>query len=143
MTNPSLLSAGENVGQTAKGSTNGNQQCASTPIEYSTSLTGQPEPWKYEVFPTEPLHDLKGHIHLIEEVIKKACGETLQILKQVQDAVLSKCTLRCSDYRKAVILIYKSLQQSTNPDAQIMELFRTVVEITEIMYAPDSNQEPS
>lgn len=79
---------------------------------------------KYEVFPTEPLHDLKGHIHnLIEEVIKKACGETLQILKQVQDTVLSKCTLRCSDYRKAVILIYKSLQQSTNPDAQIMELF--------------------
>lgn len=75
-------------------------------------------------FPTEPLRDLKGHIHnRIEEVIKKACGETLQILKQVQDTVLSKCTLRCSDYQKAVILIYKSLQQSTNPDAQIMELF--------------------
>ena len=97
----------------------------------------------YEVFPTEPLHDLKGHMHnILAEVTKAASGETLQILRQVQDTVLNKCTLRCSDYRKAVILIYKSLQQSNNPDAQIMELFRTAVEITEIMYAPDSKRTP-
>ena len=25
---------------------------------------------RYEVFPTEPLHDLKGHIHIIEEATK-------------------------------------------------------------------------
>ena len=36
-----------------------------------------------EVFPTEPLHDLKGHIrNLIEDAIKIATGETLQVLKK-------------------------------------------------------------
>ena len=48
---------------------------------------------KYEVFPTEPLHDLKGHIHyIIEESTRKAAGETKQILKNVQTTVLSKKT---------------------------------------------------
>ena len=60
-----------------------------------------------EVFPTEPLHDLKGHIrNLIEEAIKIATGETLQVLEKT---TLSKCTLRGSDYRKALILFTNSV----------------------------------
>lgn len=99
---------------------------------------------KYEVFSTEPLHDLKGHIHIIiEESTKKAAGETKQILKNVQATVLSKKTLHCSDYHKAVINIYKSLQQCINPDTQMLELFCTATEICEIMYAPDSRRTPT
>jgi len=38
---------------------------------------------RYEVFPTESLHDLKGHKHnTIEEATKITSGETQQILKQ-------------------------------------------------------------
>ena len=87
----------------------------------------------YEVFPTEPLHDLKGHMqHIINEATKNAEGETLDILKRIQDTALNKGTLRCSDYRKALILIYSSLQQCTSPDIQMLDLFRTATEITEI-----------
>lgn len=97
----------------------------------------------YEVFPTEPLHDLKCHIrNIIEESTKKADGETKQVLKNVQSTVLNKTTLRCSDYRKALIIIYKSLKQCNNPDTQIMELFRTATEICEAMYAPDCRRTP-
>lgn len=98
---------------------------------------------RYEVFPTEPLHDLKGHIHnIIEEATKITSGENQQILKQVKTTILNKCTLRCSDYRKAAILIYQSLKQSNHTEAPITELFRTAVEIAEIMYAPDSKRTP-
>ena len=98
---------------------------------------------KYEIFPTEPLHDLKGHIrNLIDEATKKATGETLDILKRVQDTALNKTTLRYSDYRKALILIYNSLQKCTCPNSQIIDLFRTATEISEIMYAPDSKRTP-
>ena len=90
----------------------------------------------YEVFPTEPLHDLRGHArNLIDEVTKLAKGENLKVLKKIESTVLNKSTLRCSDYRKALIFIYNSLQQCTNPN--IIALFRTATEISEIMYAPD------
>ena len=40
---------------------------------------------KYEVFPTEPLHVLKGHIkYIIDEAAKITSGESKEILKQVQ-----------------------------------------------------------
>ena len=97
----------------------------------------------YEVFATELLHDLKGHArNIIEERTKRASGETKQVLKNLQATVLGKTTLRCSDYRKALVIIYKSLKQCTNPDTQIVELFRTACEICEIMYAPDSRHTP-
>ena len=65
----------------------------------------------YEVFPTEPLHDLKGHArNLIDEATKLAKGENLKVLKKIESTVLNKSTLRCSDYRKALIFIYNSLQ---------------------------------
>ena len=54
----------------------------------------------YEVFPTEPLHDLKGHVrNIMEETKKRASGETLGVLKHIEKTAFSKCTLRCSDYR--------------------------------------------
>ena len=57
---------------------------------------------KYDVFPTEPLYDLKGHIrNIIDGSMKQVVGETKQVLKNVHDTVLSKATLRCSDFRKA------------------------------------------
>ena len=97
---------------------------------------------KYEVFPTEPLHDLKGHIHIIEEATKITSGETQQILKQVKSTILNKCTLWCSDFRTAAILIYQTLKQSNHPETPITELFRTAVEIAKNMCAPDSKRTP-
>ena len=45
--------------------------------------------------------------------------------------------MRCSDYRKAVIIMYMSLDK-VDPASPLTELFRTAVEINEILYStPD------
>ena len=60
---------------------------------------------QYEVAPTEPLHDLKGHFNnIIEESLLVATGVVLDEIKKIKKAVLTKETIRCSDLRKAVIL---------------------------------------
>ena len=60
---------------------------------------------RYEIAPTEPLHDIKGHIsNLIEELLKVVTGE-LEKLEGIGSAILGKDAIRCSDCHKAVILI--------------------------------------
>ena len=87
---------------------------------------------KYEVFATEPLHDLKGHVrNIIEESVKKADGETK-----------TKCTSHSpKQSHSAVLRLSQSfgyhLKQCNNKDIEILELFRTATEICETMYAPD------
>lgn len=84
---------------------------------------------KYETLPTEPLHDLKGHIsNIMDEVQKTATGDILNEIQKIVKTVLNKETLRCSDYRKAIILIFNSLLKV---DAQhdITILFQTLVEV--------------
>ena len=84
----------------------------------------------YEVAPVEPLHDIKGHIHnLIEELQKRVVGIVLSEVKKVIDTALSKETLRCSDYRKTIILIYKALLE-TSSYHKLTKPFQTAVEVT-------------
>ena len=98
---------------------------------------------KYEVLPTEPLHDLKGHFsNIIEEALKTTSGVVLSALKGIQSTVLNKATLRASDYRKAVILMYQSLRQCSTGKNDITELFRTAAEISEILYARPCKRTP-
>lgn len=53
----------------------------------------------YEVFPSEPLHDLKGHFqHIIDETMKTAPSAVQGIVQQIKDTILNKSTLRCCDY---------------------------------------------
>ena len=80
--------------------------------------------------------------NIIDEATKKAVGETLDILKKIQDTVLNKTTLRSSGYRKALIFFHNSLRQCISPNIEILDLFRTATDISEIMYAPDSKHMP-
>ena len=92
----------------------------------------------YEVFPTEPLHDLKGHFsHLITEALKKAPTQTQSLIKKVTDTILNKTTLRASVFRKAATLIYSHLNENPEADKQYVELFRTAAEISELFYSHD------
>ena len=70
-----------------------------------------------EISPSEPLHDLKGHLgNIIEEALCIATGDVIEELKKVKKAVLTKETVRCSDLRKAVILMYLKLKDSILTD---------------------------
>lgn len=99
---------------------------------------------RYEVFPVEPLHDLKGNFsHIVEETLKVAPVEVTSVINHINETVLDKSTLRASNYSKAIILIYSSLLQHGNPRERYVKLFRTAAEIAQIMYAPDSQRSPT
>ena len=88
---------------------------------------------RYEIRPTEPLHDIKDHLsNMIEEI--RAQGNVKTQLEKVMSAMLSKETLRASDYRKAVIVLYKILSEC-NADSEIVHILRTGMEITELLYS--------
>jgi hypothetical protein len=97
---------------------------------------------QYEVSPTEPLHDLKGHFsNIIEESLLIATGVVSDEIKKIKKAVLTKEAVRCSDLRKAVILIYLKLKDLKPGDA-LTDLFRTAVDIANFCYAHDTIRSP-
>ena len=55
-------------------------------------------------------------------------------VQEVKEAVFAKETLRCSDIRKGMILMYKALCES-NADEILTRVFETAVEISELLYA--------
>jgi len=94
---------------------------------------------QYEVFPSEPLHDLKGHFNNTIEALNLAPTETRAVIQHIKQTVLNKSILRASDYRKAVIPIY-NLLRCDNSHPSYKELFRTAAELLEILYSPDSQR---
>ena len=94
----------------------------------------------YEVSPIEPLHDVKGHLsNLTDELRSVVKGPLKEKLSKVYSSVLGKETLRCCDYRKAAILIFLALKE-LHDDRQLIEVFRTMVEITEILYSDNTKR---
>ena len=95
------------------------------------------------VLPTEPLHDLKGHLSAITHAAASiAKNETRGIINDIQVSILNKTTLRCSDYRKATVLLYDKLRKCAVSDPVITELFRTAMEISHLMYTHDTKRTP-
>ncbi|KAL5510055.1 hypothetical protein EMCRGX_G005525 [Ephydatia muelleri] len=98
---------------------------------------------RYEIAPCEPLHDLKGHFaNIIDETEHLLSGNALNAFKQIKAAYLDKTTLRCSDYRRAMILMYLKLQEF-NIDQAITEIFQTGVHISHLLYTHEYNRKPS
>ena len=97
---------------------------------------------RYEVCPVEPLHDLKGHFaNILEESEKLLSENALAELQKVKIAILSKSTLRCSDYRKAIILLYIKFRDNKF-DKEYEELFRTAAELSHLLYSQDEKRVP-
>lgn len=90
--------------------------------------------------PTEPLHDLKGHFtNIIEETFAVTTGEIYKSLAEVKSSLLSKETVRCSDVRKAIIVIYLKLEE-WNPDDILTNLYRTAVDISNLCYTHEEKR---
>ena len=85
----------------------------------------------YEISSTEPLHDIKSHLSNVAELLAQTTDNIKKKLSSVYESVLGKEILRCCDYRKAAILILLEL----NADKKFIDLMRTLVEITEILYS--------
>ena len=94
----------------------------------------------YEICPTEPLHYIKGHLaNVISEMQHLLTGNSRVEYEKAIAALLSKETLRASDYRKAAIVLY-SIMFKHSCNADLINVLRTATEITEILYAPPSNR---
>jgi hypothetical protein len=65
--------------------------------------------------PTEPLHDLKGHIaNVIDETLEIGSHGVKKAVREIKNTFLNKETVRCSDLRKAAIVIYLKLKNLTD-----------------------------
>ena len=97
---------------------------------------------KYEISPLEPLHDLKGHIsHLLEAALPLLEAEIQIKVQTIIDSVLGKETKRCSDYRKALVLIVITMQkQKHGINDDVLKLFSTCVEIQHILYSKENDR---
>ena len=80
----------------------------------------------YEISPTEPLHDIKGHLsNVTDGLLSQTTGNIKKKLSSIYSSVLGKDTLRCCDYRKAAILILLALDE-LRADRKYIELMRTL-----------------
>ncbi len=99
---------------------------------------------QYTVLDCEPLHDLKGHLaNLLTELPKKIDDTTLanEIKAVIAIDLESKPTKRGGDYRMTAIHIVAVLRKSGMP-GKLLQLMESVLEISEILYADDSERTP-
>ena len=97
---------------------------------------------QYEISPCEPLHDLKSHFsNIIEETEHLLSRNELTEFQVIKAAVLGKATLRCSDYRKAMILFYLKLNE-IKADQTIVDIFQSAVHMSHLLYTSDYHRTP-
>ena len=90
---------------------------------------------RYEIMPSEPLHDLKEHIkNIMTEVYHLLIPEEQVLFDQVHDAVIAnKEKVRGSDYRLFAVVL---ALQMTHARLTVKRLFYTLAELSELCYAP-------
>lgn len=96
----------------------------------------------YEVSPVEPLHDTKGHIKNIWDVLleclneqqKKTCYDTLHGCYGNKDKV------RGCDYRLSAILVHNNMRNICTEE--IAELLYTLTEINRLAYMKAESRTP-
>ena len=96
---------------------------------------------RYTVLTSEPLHDLKGHLHnILEEIPYILNREVQQKCKDLQEARLGQ-KVSAADMRATVISLYELLLKETT-DSTVLDLLKTVVKISEILYLGEENRSP-
>jgi len=94
---------------------------------------------RYTVLDCEPLHDLKGHLHIFIKVETHLQSEVASACKDIRNQVLKKEKAKGSDYHHAAVLLLLCLLQ-LKQDNFISTILQTVVEISEIMYSTDDKR---
>ena len=100
---------------------------------------------RYEVLPTEPLHDIGHHIENVFTEFQKhlTLAETKLVEETIQTCIGNKDTKRTADYRKALVQTTALLQKSGAMTNKALTVFETLFEMQRILYAPDNNWSPA
>ncbi|XP_070549540.1 uncharacterized protein [Ptychodera flava] len=106
---------------------------------------------RYEILPSEPLHDIKGHIHnvleeLPSDIEDKDEAVSLQTFIQATYMYGDKDEIRGCDARKAILLVSQYLHEKVSGQSSVSsqhsQLIDTLAEISEIAYKHDHERCP-
>ena len=98
---------------------------------------------RYEVLDCEPLHDIKGHLHnLLPEIPHLLPPDLKQQSKRLLDTTIPKQKVSGAALRTASIKLFLKLLQHEEAHPLIVELLRTVVKVSELLYLHDSKRSP-
>ena len=97
----------------------------------------------YTILECEPLHDMKGHLRNIFDVLPSILEKKLALrCKELLDVDLfQKNTKRGADCRLAAIHLLSLLKQLTAPP-KVVKLIETMVVISELLYADHKKRSP-
>lgn len=100
---------------------------------------------RYEVLPTEPLHDISHHIeNFLTEIPHHLSSVHSNIVKDVVNSALQdKECKRGVDYRAAIIKVAGYAEQTGKFPPEVMQLMNSLVEMQRILYAPDKERTPA
>lgn len=89
--------------------------------------------------PTEPLHDLKGHIsNVIPELLAVLTGADKELLSSLTSKIIKPNHARGCDWRRLVIVAAKQFAQSEN--GAVARFLRTLAEICHILYTGEEGR---
>lgn len=95
----------------------------------------------YEVLDSEPLHDFKGHAHnLLQEIPLLLPQPLKQTITQIVETTVTKVSGVL--LRLAAVKVYLKLLKETNVDIRVKQLMGTLVMISKLLYATESNRTP-
>ena len=96
----------------------------------------------YEISPVEPLHDIKGHIKNIWDILPVVLQKETKKLfaNALKTCFGNKWKIRGCDYRLSVLIIYSHLKQVLTED--IRYLLITLVEISFYAYKKANERTP-
>ena len=96
----------------------------------------------YEVLPSEPMHDLAGHIgNLLQELPGHVPQQAASLLREaVKLTVEDKDKKRAFDQRCSIIVASSQLRQKA--PLKVQQLLNTLVEMQEILYAGENTRSP-
>lgn len=98
---------------------------------------------RYEVLDCEPLHDIKGHLHyLLPQIPHLLPPDLKRQSKRLLDTTIPKQKVSGAALRTASIKLFLKLLQHEEAHPLIVELLRTVVKVSELLYLHDSKRSP-
>ena len=90
----------------------------------------------------EPLHDLKGHLKNLFEILPEILDKKISLeVSEVLELDLSKEKKTGADYRLAAMHLLALLRRRT-VHQHIVKLLKTIVTVSEILYATDDKRSP-
>ena len=97
---------------------------------------------QYEVSPIEPLHDTKGHIKNIWDVMPEilTADEKKLFLEILEGCYGNKDKVRGCDYRLSTILVYNNMKNKCRK--KVEELLLTLMETVKLTYMPSKHRTP-